>query len=130
MELLSHGECRNGYSRRTVEFAMLLLVVSSGCGHNVIDPGPVSTRPSSRVTQINSSAGTAPTHLEQVPVSQVITLPRRDSPAKYHEVKSGETLSGIARGHGVSLQRLLDANGLESSTALHPGVQIYIPSNR
>jgi FOG: LysM repeat len=44
-----------------------------------------------------------------------------------HRVLKGETLTGLARRYGVSVQALRDANGLTAGGALRPGVTLRIP---
>lgn len=44
-----------------------------------------------------------------------------------HLVRSGDTLSAIARRYGVSVSALMSANGLRSASALKAGVRIRIP---
>ncbi len=44
-----------------------------------------------------------------------------------HVVRKGETLFRIATDYGVSLARLLDANGLGIQSPIHPGQQLHIP---
>jgi membrane-bound lytic murein transglycosylase D len=44
-----------------------------------------------------------------------------------HVVRKGETLFRIATAYGISLTRLLEANGLNRSTTIHPGQEIRIP---
>jgi membrane-bound lytic murein transglycosylase D len=48
-------------------------------------------------------------------------------PEERHHVKRGETLSVIARKHGVSIDALRAANDLRGST-IHPGQSLLIPS--
>ncbi|WP_413543650.1 LysM peptidoglycan-binding domain-containing protein [Citricoccus nitrophenolicus] len=43
-----------------------------------------------------------------------------------YTVKSGDTLSGISTRHGVSLSTLLSANGLSSSSIIHPGQKLKL----
>ena len=47
-----------------------------------------------------------------------------------HVVKKGETLFRIATSYGVSLAKLMDANGLAHDATIHPGQQIRIPTVR
>jgi LysM repeat protein len=47
--------------------------------------------------------------------------------AATHTVVTGDTLSGIAAAHGVSLQALFDANGLGGGSIIYPGQQVSIP---
>ena len=42
-------------------------------------------------------------------------------------VVSGDTLSGIAEDHGISLQELLDANNLDVNDIIYVGQQLTIP---
>lgn len=42
-------------------------------------------------------------------------------------VRVGDTLSGIALAHGVSLARLLEVNGLSPATLIYPGNELRIP---
>lgn len=44
----------------------------------------------------------------------------------YHVVKAGQTLSHIARYHGTTVQAIMNANGLTSST-IYVGQRLYIP---
>ncbi len=46
-----------------------------------------------------------------------------------YRVKKGDTLSGIARRHGVSVEAIQNKNGI-SSAKLKPGVKIKIPANK
>lgn len=45
----------------------------------------------------------------------------------YHTVKWGETLSGIARMHGVTVQDLVDANHLANANVIYAGQELLIP---
>jgi LysM repeat protein len=44
-----------------------------------------------------------------------------------HTVRRGETLSGLAKRYGVSVQELRDANGLSGQDGLRAGAMIKIP---
>jgi len=44
-----------------------------------------------------------------------------------YTVKGGDSLSKIARSQGVSLQELLDANGLTRTSVIYPGQELIIP---
>lgn len=52
-----------------------------------------------------------------------------NSKSSVHTVKSGETISGIAKRYGIGTQQLLKANGLNSSqaTKIRPGRKLTIP---
>jgi LysM repeat protein len=57
----------------------------------------------------------------QDPGGSVVTLP------KYHIVSTGETLTGIAKKHGVSTAALAAANKLDPKKAIHPGDKLLVP---
>jgi LysM repeat protein len=45
-----------------------------------------------------------------------------------HKVRSGETLSSIARKYGTTVAALTSENGLDKKTTLQPGRTLVIPS--
>ena len=45
-----------------------------------------------------------------------------------HRVRSGETLSGIARRYGASVSSIMRANGLRSANRIMPGQRLRIPA--
>lgn len=114
--------------------AAFCILTTAGCGqHQVIDPGagPVTRQAPVRVISQNGgdfSPSGGP--IRHVPVSQVVDIPDRDEVQEYHKVRPGETLSGIARAHQISLKRLLDSNGLDADAALQPGQLIFLPPAR
>jgi LysM repeat protein len=50
-----------------------------------------------------------------------------NSPGKTHIVRRGETLKGLAKRYGVSIQALREANGLEAQETLRTGIALKIP---
>jgi len=68
--------------------------------------------------------------------SLVLTAPAQAAPAPApapapavgYEVRAGDTLSGIASAHGVSLDAVLGANGLTRASIIYPGETLQIPS--
>ena len=119
-------------------FATLCLV-ATGCGSQVVSPGPpaairhapepsaglangVPARPAALQTESDDVAAGLP----RVPASSLLSLPA-DEEAAYHRVAKGDTLSGIARQYGVSVGQLLEANGLDADTPLQPDQLIFIP---
>lgn len=120
--------------RRIRSLAALCAFAAVGCGgHQVIDPGtvPVTQQaPVGVVAQNGENFTPAGGPIRRVPASQVVDIPDRNESAQYHKVRPGETLSGIARAHGISPARLLDSNGLESDAALQPGQLIFLPPAR
>jgi N-acetylmuramoyl-L-alanine amidase len=51
-------------------------------------------------------------------IGQKLKIPQKSYPAKYHTVKRGETLSGIASRYNVSINRLMKLNRMTSKTTL------------
>lgn len=78
---------------------------------SLIFPGQVLT-----LTDATPAATPAPA---PVPVAQTLTR---------YTVVSGDTISGIARAHGVSTSAVLRANGLAASSTIFPGQAITIPT--
>lgn len=59
--------------------------------------------------------------------SAAAAAPAANSSAKTsHTVESGDTMSAIAAMYGVGLAELLDANGMDAFTVIHPGWTIKI----
>jgi N-acetylmuramoyl-L-alanine amidase len=53
--------------------------------------------------------------------------PRKSSTPKTYTLKSGDTLSKIAKAQGITLQQLQAANPGVDSRKLKPGVEIRVP---
>jgi membrane-bound lytic murein transglycosylase D len=60
--------------------------------------------------------------LAKVPKNKRVTVVK-------HTVKRGETLSGIATRHGVSLNTLSSANNLRNANRIYVGMSLVIPKN-
>lgn len=68
--------------------------------------------------------------LNQIYAGQVLKIPTEiPGPAHEfaHQVHRGETLAGIARQYGLTVQELAEANGLAQPFVIHPGQTITIP---
>jgi LysM repeat protein len=71
--------------------------------------------------------------LDAVPVVDVAPIVEPVAPAPApaasgsYTIVSGDTISAIATRYGISTQALLDANGLASSSVIHPGQKLVIP---
>jgi len=61
------------------------------------------------------------------PATSRVTTLAATSGARMHQVRRGETLTGLAKRYGVSVQALREANGLSADDALRAGVTLKIP---
>lgn len=112
--------------------------VATGCGSQVVSP-----RAPAAIRHVPEADGTAPggvtatpaalrfepagpADVPRVPAASLLSLPA-DQQAVYHRVVPGDTLSSIARRHGVTVGQLLESNGLDPETPLQPDQSIFIP---
>lgn len=62
------------------------------------------------------------------PGSYVAWSKARGGSMQHYTIASGDTLSGIAKRHNVSLSKLLEHNGLQASTVIRVGQKLVIPT--
>lgn len=67
-----------------------------------------------------------PDHQSSEEVHKAITERTSSKNAKYHKVRSGDTLSAIARKYGTSTERLCSLNGLRRTSVLQIGQKIRV----
>lgn len=48
-------------------------------------------------------------------------------PGNYYRVKSGDTLSSISKNHKISVDEIMEINGIEDSRFLHVGQELFLP---
>lgn len=66
--------------------------------------------------------------VEVTPPVEAAPAPPPAAPADgSYTIVSGDTISGIAAAFGITTQALLDANGLDWSSVIHPGGTLVIP---
>ncbi|HYI31905.1 MAG TPA: LysM peptidoglycan-binding domain-containing protein [Glaciibacter sp.] len=63
-----------------------------------------------------------------VPAAIAPVAPAARSAGTTHTIESGDTISGVAAAAGISVQALLDANGLGWSSIIYPGQVLTVPS--
>ena len=66
--------------------------------------------------------------VQSAPAASILDQPVDKPSAVYHRVVKGETLSAIARRYAVSLNAVIQANGLDPDATIQPGQLIFIPS--
>jgi len=62
----------------------------------------------------------------EAPVAKKAPAPKKA--AASHTVRAGDTVTGIAAKHGVSVDAVLGANGLSRSSIIYPGQKLAIPA--
>ncbi len=142
---------RNSHLALATAGSLAALVAVTGCGPMWYGPppptGPVGGNPPTLV-QPNPAApqGSGPTWsptpgasgardlgaVPSVPAEKVLEVPGSEgaSSSTWHEVRQGETLTGIAGKYGVSVQSLRDANYFEESTQISTGDLLLIPKSK
>ena len=76
--------------------------------------------------KITAIMNTRPTATPQPRVAR--TRPTATSEYGYeHQVQQGETLSQIASAYGVSMQSIIDANGIQNANDLKVGTRLFVP---
>jgi LysM repeat protein/lysophospholipase L1-like esterase len=66
---------------------------------------------------------------KRVETFKVNEKPLNKNKSTTHIVKSGDTVSTIARKYNSSVQKILKANKLQENTIIHPGQKLIIPKN-
>ncbi|MCS0497960.1 LysM peptidoglycan-binding domain-containing protein [Protaetiibacter sp. 10F1B-8-1] len=107
------------------------VLTANGLGwSSIIYPGQTIAIPGTVLAADNVSSVTpitpAPTASAPEPTTPVVSAPAPVLNTSYL-IKSGDTLSSIARTFGVSIQALLDANGLGWSSIIYAGRTLTIP---
>src|SRR3954447_6263108 len=136
----THAGGRRGTAMAAV--AAVLTVAVAGCGGGGSSGGTTT------------SAGVQPTAVQTIPVTTQVPLtsaPPNGQPgttaangggagsggtgtggagtdAGTYTVRDGDTLVGIAKKLGVSLQALLDANGMNTNSLIYKGLKLKIPA--
>ena len=117
------------------EWIGVLILTISGCGSPVVDAGR-SSRPALSPTPAKAPAIESAVPLlndsdvQQVPAESVIRLPQDAAHEKYHNVRTGETLTSVAKQYGLPTQKLRAANGLDVTAKLKVGQMLFIPQER
>jgi len=111
------GETARGIARRYGMDVQLVLEMNGLRKRQALKAGATVLLPASAV----GSGVAYATDLQQVSRSTT-----RPTPAERYTVKKGDTLSGIARAHAISLQDLRRSNNLSRDAGLRPGQALTI----
>ncbi len=79
------------------------------------------------VLALNGLAWESVIHPGQELVVRAAAAPTPTPAAASHTVVAGDTISGIAGRHGVSVESILAANGLQWSSIIYPGQTLALP---
>ena len=123
-------------ANRAELIASVMLMLSSGCGRPVVDPGrstviisPPTVQPATPAEPAGLPTLETP-EIEQVPAESVLRLPKESESATYHAVQAGETLGSVAKKYGVSVEQLRTSNGLDSSSPIKAQQLLFIPRQK
>ncbi|MBL8199973.1 MAG: LysM peptidoglycan-binding domain-containing protein [Chromatiales bacterium] len=83
--------------------------------------------PQGYTLRLPDTVSDAHTRLAEIPGSQRRTAQVSDPAPNTHQVRSGETLSGIAARYGTSASRLASLNGLPKSNLIRAGQRLKLP---
>ena len=98
-------------------------LVGPGTPPESADPAP--DEPQAPVQEV-PVVEAAPVEPAPAPVAPIVEAPTAPSAITY-TIVSGDTLSGIAAKFGITMQSLMDANGLDSSSLIFAGHTLQIP---
>ncbi|MGC0237454.1 LysM peptidoglycan-binding domain-containing protein [Arthrobacter sp. SD76] len=106
---------------RTLSRPVLAVAAASGIAFGVGAPAHAGVTGPDTTETASVQAYSAP--------AAAVAAPAAAAPAagNVYTVVSGDTLGAISAAHGVSLNDVLAANGLDISTIIYPGDQITIP---
>jgi len=94
-------------------------------------PPTETPSPTPTLTPDGTVAATAPAPTDQPTAPPTDTPPPTATPAAesmLHTVRRGESLSGIAKAYGVTMQAIVEANDIDDPNRIVTGQQLIIPS--
>lgn len=101
-------------------------------GQSIVLPGSDRVVPSlpgaPQLIAHEEAAEPVETAVEEAPAETVVeTAAPVSAEGARHTVGAGETISAIAARYGVTVTRILEANGLSRSSIIYPGSELVIP---
>ena len=76
-----------------------------------------------KISQISATAVPQPGSVDK---KQPVASKKAESTTPFHEVKAGETLYGISRRYGLSVEQLRAYNSLAANAAIYPGQKLNL----
>ncbi|MGX7109613.1 LysM peptidoglycan-binding domain-containing protein [Facklamia miroungae] len=92
--------------------------------NSMIHPNQVLKIPGQAQSSINLTKPIVNAPVENTPVS----VQKLSTSKGNYTIKAGDSLYAIASKHGISIQDLLIANGIQLNTVIHPNQQLRIPT--
>jgi murein DD-endopeptidase MepM/ murein hydrolase activator NlpD len=62
-------------------------------------------------------------------ITSCTSLKQRNLPGNYHRVKAGDTLSSIGAQYKISVDEIIEVNGIENARALRVGDELFLPDS-
>lgn len=118
------GDTISGIAARFGVSTQSVLTANGLSWSSIIYPGQTIAIPGSTIAAENVSSVTPAPPAE--PTTPVVSTPPPPLTTSYL-IKSGDTISSIAARFGVSIQSILDANGLSWSSIIYAGRTLTIP---
>jgi len=113
------GDTLSGIAKKYAVTLAAILSANNLKVTNIIYPGQKLTVPTKSTT-------TKPP-VTETPTTETPTTGTPTTSAKSHVVKSGDTLSAIAKKYSVTLAALVSANKIKTTTIIYPGQKLVIP---
>ncbi len=122
------------FLKRPVVIILLLLIsplLIGGCGQVITKPTATVIIPTATVTPARETpAPTASPTATPIPATPAPTeTPTPEPTPIIHTLQAGDTLIGLARKYGVTVQAIQEANGITDPRGLLVGQQIIIPTD-
>ena len=119
------------FNRFAFAFVILALLLVSGCGEVTTKPTVTPIQPTAIATAIKVTLTPTPTPtLTPVPATPAPTeTPTPEPTPIIHTLQAGDTLIGLARQYGVTVQAIQEANGVTDPRGLLVGQQLIIPTD-
>ena len=112
-------------------FSLLLLLLAAGCGQVITKPTATVFIPTATptVTRPPVTPTPVPTETPAPATPDPTATPTPEPTPIIHTLQAGDTLIGLAREYGVTVQAIQEANGITDPRGLLVGQQIIIPTD-